>query len=227
MRDDVLETHLQGAEADALDHLSTSNLSAEEEVQVLTLRGLNIERETYQSLSDAGLLPPIATRSLMYEIDDEIEEAEHGALRVEAARRGHLPWYARFHRMILGRLPPPMGEDLTEVGYIEISARRLAAQRAAAELGNFDRLPNIDREKTREAMRTFTDWADAAESRLETLEREADIAHLPLHRRQAQALARISVREVMRDLVAAGVVSAGVAEDGAVRILSELEADKG
>jgi hypothetical protein len=120
-----------------------------------------------------------------------------------------------------------MGEDLTEVGYIEISARRLAAQRAAVELGNFDRLPNIDREKTKEAMRTFTDWADAAELRSETFQRESDIEHLMLHRRQAQALARISVREVMRDLVAAGVVSSGVAEDGAVRILSELAADKG
>ena len=94
-------------------------------------------------------------------------------------------------------------------------------------MGNFDKLPDIDREKTKEAMRTFTDWAEAAELRLETLEREADIQHLTLHRRQAQALARISVREVLRDLVAAGVVSAGVAGDGAERILSEVEADQG
>ena len=108
---------------------------------MLILRGLNIERETYQRLSNAGLLPPLATRTLMYEIDDEIEEAEQGALRVEAARRAHLPWYARSHRMLLGLLPPPLGEDLTKVGYIEISARRLAAQRAAAETGELQVSP--------------------------------------------------------------------------------------
>ena len=222
--DEVLDAHLKVAEVDSRDDLTRSNLSSEEELNVLILRGLNIERETYQRLSDAGLLPPLATRTLMYEIDDEIEEAEQGALRVEAARRAHLPWYARSHRMLLGLLPPPLGEDLTKVGYIEISARRLAAQRAAAELENFKSLPNIDPQRIVDARRTFVDWEKAADSRLEQLEKQADVGHGVLRRRQAQALSGITVREVLGDLVATGVISSNVAHDAGERIVDEIGA---
>ena len=222
--DEVLDAHLKVAEVDSRDDLTRSNLSNEEELNVLILRGLNIERETYQRLSDAGLLPPLATRTLMYEIDDEIEEAEQGALRVEAARRAHLPWYARSHRMLLGLLPPPLGEDLTKVGYIEISARRLAAQRAAAELENFKSLPNIDPQRIVDARRTFVDWEKAADSRLEQLEKQADVGHGVLRRRQAQALSGITVREVLGDLVATGVISSNVAHDAGERIVDEIGA---
>ena len=222
--DEVLDAHLKVAEVDSRDNLTRSNLSSEEELNVLILRGLNIERETYQRLSDAGLLPPLATRTLMYEIDDEIEEAEQGALRVEAARRAHLPWYARSHRMLLGLLPPPLGEDLTKVGYIEISARRLAAQRAAAELENFKSLPNIDPQRIVDARRTFVDWEKAADSRLEQLEKQADVGHGVLRRRQAQALSGITVREVLGDLVATGVISSNVAHDAGERIVDEIGA---
>ena len=222
--DEVLDAHLKVAEVDSRDDLTRSNLSSEEELNVLILRGLNIERETYQRLSDAGLLPPLATRTLMYEIDDEIEAAEQGALRVEAARRAHLPWYARSHRMLLGLLPPPLGEDLTKVGYIEISARRLAAQRAAAELENFKSLPNIDPQRIVDARRTFVDWEKAADSRLEQLEKQADVGHGVLRRRQAQALSGITVREVLGDLVATGVISSNVAHDAGERIVDEIGA---
>ena len=222
VNDEVLDAHLNVADVDSRDDLTTSNLSSEDELNVLILRGLNIERETYQRLSDAGLLPPVATRTLMYEIDDEIEEAEQGALRVEAARRAHLPWYARSHRTLLGWLPPPLGEDLTKVGYIEISARRLAAQRAAAELDNFKSLPNIDSQKIIDAKRTFVDWEKAAESRLTELEKQADVGHGLLRRRQAQALSRITVREVLRDLVTTGVISSSVAQAAGERIVDEI-----
>ena len=222
VEDEVLEAHLNVAKVDSRDDLARSNLSPEEELNVLILRGLNIERETYQRLSDGGLLPPIATRTLMYEIDDEIEEAEQRALRAEAARRAHLPWYARSHRMLLGLLPPPLGEDLIKVGYIEISARRLAAQRAAAELDNFKSLPNIDPQKIVEARRTFVDWEKSAESRLEQLEKDADVGHGVLRQRQAQALSRITVREVLRDLVTTGVISSSVAQAAGERIVDEI-----
>lgn len=221
--DEVLEAHLKAAEVDARDDLARANLSAEEELQVLTLRGLHIERETYQGLSDAGLLPPIATRTLMYEIDDEIEETEHGVLRVDAARRGNLPWYARLHRTLLGWLPPPLGEDLAEVGYIEISARRLAAQHAASELDNFRKLPNIDPARIAETKRTFLDWERAAQTRLDDLETQEELRHKVLHHRQAKALSRLSIREILRDLVTTGVVSSSVAEEAGERILRELQ----
>lgn len=220
--DGVVDAHLTAADVTARDDLARSHLTPEEEVQVLTLRGLHIERETYQSLSDAGLLPPIATRTLMYEIDDEIEEASHGALRVDAARRAHLPWYALAHRRMLGWLPPPLGEDLLEVAYIEVTARRLAAQKASAGLEKFSSLPNIDREKVRLAKRTFTDWEESATRVLEKLDRQADVDRALLHRRQAQALSRITVREVLFELVSTGVLEASVAEDAAARIETEV-----
>src|SRR5918994_1955415 len=62
--DELVEAHLNVAEADAPDQPRRSQLRPEEEGNVLTLRGLHIEREAYQSLSDAGLLPPIAARRL-------------------------------------------------------------------------------------------------------------------------------------------------------------------
>lgn len=222
VEDDVLEAHLQVAEVDARDDLANASLGPDEERQVLTLRGLHIERETYQSLSDAGLLPPVATRTLMYEIDDEIEEVEHGDLRTDAARRGRLPWYARMHRKLLGRLPPPLGEDLTQVGYIELSARRIASQRAASELASFSRLPTLDPDRIAEARETFTSWEHAAESRLDVLDQAGDVEHRVLHRRQAQALSRITVREVLQDLVDTGVVSQSVAEAAGDNVMAEL-----
>lgn len=220
--DRVLEAHLNVAEVDARDDLDRSDLTAEEELQVLTLRGLNIERETYQALSDAGLLPPIATRTLLYEIDDEIEEAREGALAIDAPRRGRLPWYARSHRWLLGKLPPPLGEDLVEVGYIEVSARRLAAQRAAEELDNLAKLPNIDPVKVALAKRTFSDWERAAERSLQLLDQREEVERGVLHRRQAQALSRITVREVLGNLVETGVISPGVADHAATQVITEI-----
>lgn len=221
--DEILDAHLSVAEVDSRDMLERTGLTEAEEHEVLLTRGLVIERETYQNLADAGLLPPIATRTLMFEIDDEIEEAEHGDLRINAARRDHLPWYASIHRKLLGTLPPPLGEDLTEIGYIEISARRLAAQRAASELDSFKSLPSVDPEKIREAKQTFADWEASAEQRLMELEETGGLEHRVLHRRQAQALSRITIREVLRELVETGVVSESVAQDAGDRIVAEIE----
>ncbi len=222
VEDEVLDAHLRVAEVEARDDLDHSNLSEAEEVQVLTLRGLHIERETYQRLSDAGLLPPLATRSLMYEIDDEIEEAESGQLRVDAARRAHLPWYARLHRWLLGLLPPPLGEDLTEVAYVEVSARRLAAQRAASELDHFRALPTLHEDRILAARRTFTHWEQSAERRLEELDKRIEVERRVLHRRQALALSRITVRELLGNLVTTGVISPAAADEAGHRIVTEL-----
>jgi CPA1 family monovalent cation:H+ antiporter len=220
--DEVVEAHLNVAEIDAQDQLARSHLSAEEEIDVLTLRGLHIEREAYQGLSDAGLLPPIATRTLMQEIDDEIEEVEFGGLRVDAARRAHLPWYGRWHRWLLGALPMPLGEDLTEVAYIEVSARRLAAHKATEELELFKTLPNVDIARVEQAKSTFRHWEESAASRLDELAEDSEIDRRMLHRRQAQALSRIAAVEVLQQLAAAGVLSSAVAEDAAAKVSSEI-----
>jgi CPA1 family monovalent cation:H+ antiporter len=221
--DQVVSVHLDVAETDAKDLLARSNLDAAAQKSVLTLRGLHIERETYQSLSDAGLLPPIATRTLMEEIDTEIEEEEAGGVRVDAARRAALPWYGRLHRWLLNRLPPPLGEDLAEVAYIEVSARRLAARKAVDELELFKTLPSVDEHTVDDAKRTFAHWEESAGKRLETLGADVPVDRTIMHRRQAKALTRIAVVEALHDLVAAGVISQAVAEAAATRVSGEVD----
>ncbi|MGH3645928.1 MAG: cation:proton antiporter [Micromonosporaceae bacterium] len=221
--DPLVEAHLNVAEADAEDQLTRSHLSADEQVNVLTLRGLHIEREAYQSLSDAGLLPPIAARTLMQEIDDEIEEVEFGNLRVDAARRAHLPWYGRWHRRVLGMLPKPLGEDLTEVAYIEVSARRLAAQKAAEELELFKSLPNVDAAHVDQAKVTFTHWAESATATLDRLGANVEVDRHMLHRRQAKALSRIAAVDVLREMVAIGVLSQAIADKAGDRVWAEVD----
>ncbi|MGH3677286.1 MAG: cation:proton antiporter, partial [Mycobacterium sp.] len=222
--DQVVAVHLDVAETDANDLLARSNLDAAEQKSVLTLRGLHIEREAYQSLSDAGLLPPIATRTLMEEIDAEIEEEEGaGGVRVDAARRAALPWYGRLHRWLLNRLPQPLGEDLTEVAYIEVGARRLAAHKAVEELELFKTLPSVDEQIVDDAKRTFAHWEESAGKRLEDLGADGPVDRTIMHRRQAKALTRITVVETLRDLVTAGVISQAVADAAATRVRSEVD----
>jgi len=222
-QDDLVEAHLNVADIDARDQLFRAHLSEHEEVDVLTLRGLHIQRETYQSLSDAGLLRPIATRTLLQEIDDEIEEVELGNLRVDAARRGHLPWYGRVHRWLLGRMPKPLGEDLTEVAYIEVSARRLAARKAAEELDLFKSLPAVNTDRVEQAKGTFLHWEKTATVRLEALDQDVEVDRHMLHRRQAKALSRIAAVEILKEMVDAGVLSPAVAEQAGLRVASEVD----
>ena len=221
--DQVVSAHLDVAETDAEDLLARSNLNAAEQKSVLTLRGLHIERETYQNLSDAGLLPPIATRTLMEEIDTEIEEEEAGGVRLDAARRGALQWYGRLHRWLLSRLPQPLGEDLAEVAYIEVSARRLAARKAVEELELFKTLPNVDEHIVDDAKRTFAHWEESAGKRLEDLGADVSVDRTVMHRRQAKALTRIAVVEALHDLVTAGVISQAIADAAATRVSGEVD----
>ncbi|MPY77047.1 MAG: hypothetical protein GEV04_00855 [Actinophytocola sp.] len=221
--DDLVTAHLNVAEADANDQLLRSHLTSLEAVNVFLLRGLHIERETYQNLSDAGLLPPIATRTLLEEIDTEIEELRHGDLRVDAARRAHLPWYGRLHRRVLSLLPEPFGEDLTKVAYIEVSARRLAAHKAAAELERFTELPGVDAAHVAEAKGTFMHWEKSAGETLERLEGDVEVDRYMLHRRQSKALSRIATVEVLNGMVDAGVLSRAVAQRASERVCAEVD----
>jgi monovalent cation:H+ antiporter, CPA1 family len=221
--DDLVRVHLDVAEADAREQVARADLSAEAAVDLLVLRGLNIERETYQSLNDAGLLPPIATRTLLEEIDDEVEEVSFGRLRLDAARRAHLPWYGRVHRRVLGWLPPPLGEDLTSVAYVEVSARLLAARKAAEELDQFTSLPNVEPTTVAEAKKTFTHWQDAAAERLEQLDREVQVDQRILRRRQAKALSRIAAAEAMHAMVGSGVLTTPLADRAGSRVADEVD----
>ena len=98
----------------------------------------------------------------------------------------------------------------------------MAAQKAAAQLEQLSSLPNIDHEKVRLAKQTFTAWVESATRTLEKLDQDVDVDRALLHRRQAQALSRITVREVLFELVATGVLASSAAEDASARIEAEV-----
>ena len=222
LEDAIVSAPLDVAEAEARDLLDHRPLGAEEERKLLLLRGLHIERRSYQSLSDAALLPPIAARTLMQEIDDEIEEVASGELRIDAARRAYLPWYGRLHRRVLGLLPEPAGEDLQAVAYIEVSARKLAAQQACEELDLFKQLPSVNAATVDEAKKIFSHWEESAAVSLAELDHHAGVDLHLLHRRQAAALARIAAAESLADLVRSGLLDQAAAGYASERIADEL-----
>lgn len=221
--DRVVDARLRVVEVEAEELLDFVALDADEELQVYTLRGLHAERKVYQTLSDAGLLRPIATRTLMQEIDDEIEEISEGTLEVDAARRARRPWYAKAVRRLLGWLPEPAGENILEIGYSEVSARRLAAQRACAHLESLKQLPSCDTSVLDKAKETFAYWEQSATDVLVQLDLQTDIDNVMLARRHAEALARIASVESVVDLVDAGVLSERAADAAVQRIIEEVE----
>jgi CPA1 family monovalent cation:H+ antiporter len=223
LHDDLVEAHLDVAEVDAHEQLSVAGLAEWEVVEVLVMRGLHIERQTYQGLADAGLLRPIATRTLLYEIDGEIEEAHRGKLQIDVARRSNLPWYGRAHRRLLTMLPVPFGEDMRGVRYTELSARQLAARRASEELGRFRDLPGGSDDLVDEARTVFEHWEKKARVRLADMEESAGVDVRVMHRRQAKALTRIAAVGTLTELADLGIVSAAVAQQAAERVQSEIE----
>ena len=159
----------------------------------------------------------------MQEIDDEIDEISHSALEVDAARRGRRPWYAQTVRRLLDWLPEPAGEDITEVAYSEVTARRLAAQRARAELDRFKELPRCDPGVVDQAKELFAHWEHAAMRKLTLLDSEADVDHTLLMRRHAEALTRIAAVESVVGLVGCGLLSESAADTAVERIVHEVD----
>jgi CPA1 family monovalent cation:H+ antiporter len=221
-RDQVVDARLRVAEVEAQELIKIVDLDADEELQVYTLRGLYAERRVYQTLSDAGLLRPIATRTLMQEIDDELEEIGAGHLEVDAARRGRRAWYKQVVRKLLAWLPEPAGENITEVEYSEVSARRLAAQRACDQLERLKELPNCDTSVLDKAKETFAYWEQSATTALSRLDTQSDIDNVLLARRHAEALARIAAVESVVHLVDAGLMSQRSADAAVKRIVEEV-----
>jgi len=199
--------HLDRVEQEARDDLHQVELSGDDEQRVVLGRGLHIERQTYQSLSDEGLLPPAVTRTLLSQVDDEVDELSLRSAGHEVGsgrrRRSRLDGVTRW---LLGRLPEPAGEDAEELAYAEASARRLAARRTGEALEVFDSVPGIRPEAVQQVRETFVRWEREAEAALDELDERSGGSRRELHERQAMLLARSAASRQRRELAASGLL---------------------
>ena len=222
--DGTIASRLDDAEASARRQLQNIELSPDEELQVVTRRGLSVERTTYQHLSDAGLLPPAATRALLHEVDDLVEEAALGRPSFESAVRDPPP-VARLVQRVLAALPEPAGSDPAEQAYTEAMARHLAARRTIEALELFDRLPNVDASVVDRARELFAGWEREAVASLEELDRSGE--HDALRLRQAEALTRLASSEALKELSAVGLLPAATARRAAEDVADGADGDRG
>lgn len=213
---------LGDAEDAARTELARIELSAEEELEVVTRRGLFVERETYQRLSDAGLLPPASTRVLLHETDDKIEAVSLGRASLDTLQERKRPRSDRLLARLTGWLPQPLGEDASELAYAEATARRLAARRTVEALALFEHLPNVHNEAVAAAKRTFVRWEEEATASLDELDGERARDLDALHRRQAAALSRVAASEALGELAEVGLLSAVVARRAAEAVAAEV-----
>jgi hypothetical protein len=179
-----------------------------EEYRIVVGRGLHVERRTYQSLSDEGLLPPAVTRTLLHEVDDEIDDLSlRGKLhQVGATRRRSPGGLERFTRRMVGWLPEPAGSDPTELAYAEATARRLAARRTADAFGLFEDLPAIQKATVERARQTFAEWEQEAVAELDELDSESSQDAQALRAQQVRTLAQAASSRELRELVETGLL---------------------
>ena len=219
--DTTIAARLDAAESAALVDLRRIELTPEEELQVVIRRGLAVERATYQHLSDAGLLPPAAARTLLHEVDDLIEEAALGRPSFETAVR-EPPRFARFVQRLLAVLPEPAGDDPAALAYAEVMARQLAARKTIEALTLFDRLPNVDPVTVARARELFVRWEDEAVSSLDELDRSGEAGQL--RSRQAEALTRMASRDALAELSEIGLLPAVTAARAVDEVADEVDA---
>ncbi len=227
LEDCVLSSQLEAAEHATREELERIELTDKEELQVITRRGLFVERETYQRLSDAGLLPPSAARTLLHEVDDQIEEAGLGRTSIRCVRDREPPRLERLAQRLIGWLPEPAGEDPTQLAYAEASARRLAARRTGEALELFERLPGIDAETVEDVKETFARGEREASASLEELAREVGHGGRRLRRRQAEALSRIAVTDALRELADVGLLPEVMVSRTAQTVAKDIEEKTG
>ncbi len=215
LEDPTISSHLDDAERLTHEELERIELNIEEERQVVTRRGLFVERETYQHLSDAGLLRPPALRTLLVEVDDQIEEARLDRRSGNALRRREPPRVDRLAQRLTVWLPEPAGKDPEEIAYAEASARRLAARRAAEALEELEGMPGIEEEAVEDAKKTFDRWEQEAIASLEELNRRVGHGGGELRRHQAEALARVASADKVRELAEVGLLPEVIAQRAA------------
>lgn len=214
---------LEEAKQRVVNELGRIPLGEKEELLVVMGRGLRVERETYQHLADAGLLPAAVSRTLLDEADERIEEAGLDMPTMNGVRACRGPLLDRFFKLLVARLPGPLGEDPQEMVYAEATARRLAARRTADALSLFERLPNVRNKPVQDAKAMFARWEEEAVTTLRELDERAAVNGGEVHRRQVEALSRLAAEDALDELVEVGLLPAGIAE----RASKDVEAEVG
>ncbi len=205
---DEITAELDRSEQSAHEETAGLGVDPDAEYRIVVGRGLHVERRTYQDLSDQGLLPPAVTRTLLHEVDDEIDDLTlHGTRHeVGASRSRRSGGLERLTRRLVSRLPEPVGSDPTELAYSEATARHLAARRASESFQVFERLPAIDQETIDRARETFTEWERNALDKLDELDERGSGEEPSLRRRQAGTLARAASIRELGEMVDAGLL---------------------
>lgn len=206
LEDPVIMSELDVAESSSREELIQLPLSDADEVQVVTRRGLVVERETYQRLSDAGLLPPVTTRALLHEVDDQIEALGVGRVSLADVYQRDQPVFDRVIARVTTWLPSPIGDDPRELAYAEASARRLAAQRTTEALELFTRLPNIAPATVQNAKATFATWSEQAVTTLAELDAGESEEMQQIRHRQAETLMQVASTDALQELAEIGLL---------------------
>lgn len=205
--DDATEAELARLEEDAQREITALDVSEDEGYRVIVGRALHVERNTYQSLSDQGLLPPPVTRTLLHEVDDEIDDlALRGTGHDLGASREASGGLERLARRLVSRLPEPAGTDPTDMAYAEATARRLAARRTVEALTVFDDVRGVDPTTVDRARRTVAGWEETAIARLDELDTRAGGDRRTVHLAQVRTLARAAANQEIDELVGSGLL---------------------
>jgi CPA1 family monovalent cation:H+ antiporter len=223
LEDRKVSSELDAAEEVARAELMKLSLDEDAEIQVISRRGLIVERQTYQHLSDSGLLPPPVARTLQHEVDDDVEEltASHGSL--ESMRPRDLPRFDRILNRITSWLPTPLGEDPMELAYAEASARRLAAKRTGEALALFSSMPNIDPAAVDYAMSIFADREERAVADMAALDTDESQDMREVRHRQAEVLMRVASTDALEQLADIGLLPRVMANQAAEQIVEDEE----
>jgi CPA1 family monovalent cation:H+ antiporter len=211
VEDRVVSARLDDVESDARAELDRIELTPREELEVVTRQGLFVERQTYQRLSDLGLLQPTAARTLLHEVDDHIEEVAVRHVPLAEIGDAQPPRAEVLLQRVTARLPPPPGEDPDEIAYAEAMARRLAARRSRETLRLFEDMPSIHASAVDDSRAVFARREREAEDAFNRLEEASGDEDFELNRRMADAIMRVAARDALDELTAVGLLPEAVA----------------
>ncbi len=215
MREEAVVARLGDVEREAREELHGIELDRDEEAQAVTRQGLFVERQSYQRLSDAGLLPPAAARTLLHEVDDHIEEVSLGNVDLNELGEARPPRAEVLMQRAAARIPEPAGEDPVDVAYSEAMARRVSARRTLEALKLFDDVPNVHAEAVDGAREVFRRREAAAEAALGRMDADDTTDTGELHRRMADALTRVAAGDALSRLTDVGLLPEVLAGDAA------------